>query len=281
MDSDRIAIAEQRIAADQWDIDAWQILPAEVEKSSFSDAKPLYERLVAHFPPIGKFWKSYAEHLIREDADKHDDIRTIYERAVKSAPTSVDLWLSYVSFASSLAVKVPGSKWESDAITVYERALAVAGLDLNAHPLWSHYIDFLKSHSTQSDSHRREALRRVFQRAVMIFHLAHLPFILATSLYVPNEHPCIRALPIPSIFSISMKKEHLLGRGWSPQVFCSLPESSTKTLVLPLCSFVDCSVPLSNVLVLFFELTFGTFADLRGDVYARMPELWYNISLLS
>lgn len=182
MDSGRIATAEQRIATDQWDIDAWQILLTEVEKSPFSDAKPIYERLVVHFPPIGKFWKSYAEHLIREDADKYDDIRTIYERAAKSAPTSVDLWLSYISFASSLALKVPGSKWESDAIAVYERAIAVAGLDLNAHPLWSHYIDFLKNHTTQSDSHRREALRRVYQRAVMIFHLAHLLYLCHVSL---------------------------------------------------------------------------------------------------
>lgn len=218
MDSSRVSVAEQRIAADQWDIDAWQILAVEAEKSPFSAAKPIYERLVAQFPPIGNFWKSYAEHLIREDAENHDEIRTIYERAVKSAPTSVDLWQSYLSFSSSLALKVPGSKLESNAIFVYERAIATAGLDLNAHPLWSHYIDFLKNHTTQSDSHRRDALRRVYQRAVMILHLIH-SLVFVIFLYVPSEHPSIRALSIPSIFAVSMKKEHL-ERGWSSQVFC-------------------------------------------------------------
>lgn len=177
METPRARDGEQRVAADEWDIDGWQILASEAEKASFAAAKPVYERLVSQFPPIGKFWKSYAEHLARENQDNHEGIKAIYDRAVQAAPTSIELWRSYVTFASSLAIKVPGSKLETDALATYERAISSAGLDLNANPLWSHYIDFLKKHTTVSDSHRRDALRRVYQRAVMTCTL-FLPLLL-------------------------------------------------------------------------------------------------------
>lgn len=169
MDSPRARDGERRVVADKWDIDGWQMLASEAENVPFATAKTVYERLVSQFPPIGKFWKSYAEHLIRENPDDQEGAKTIYDRAVMAAPTSIELWRSYIGFTSSLAIKVPGSKLETDSIAVCERAIAAAGLDLNANPLWSHYIDFLKRHATLTDNHRRDALRRVYQRAVMTF----------------------------------------------------------------------------------------------------------------
>lgn len=207
METERAQIGEKRVTADQWDVDGWQMLASEAQKSPLELAKPVYERLVTQFPPFGKFWKLYAEHLSKETPENHDDIQKVYERAVKVAPTSIDLWLSYVSFASSLARDEPGSKMEAEAIKVYERALTAAGLDLAAIPLWSHYLDFVKNHTTQSDIHRRDALRRVYQRAVMIF-------ILIPSLYLRTHPPApfaylgIRAQMARS--KLSFKKEHIL-----------------------------------------------------------------------
>ncbi|KAI0567708.1 cleavage stimulation factor 77 [Gracilaria domingensis] len=166
MDSARAADGERRVANDQWDIDGWHILASEAEKCSFQVAKPVYERLVKQFPPIGKFWRSYAEHLTREQPENHTDITAIYDRAVKSAPTSIDLWRSFLKYVSARAAEIPGSKLESDAIAVHERAVKCAGLDLNAHSLWTHYIDFVKKQTMLSDSQRRDALRRVYHRAV-------------------------------------------------------------------------------------------------------------------
>ncbi|CAN8067334.1 unnamed protein product [Agarophyton chilense] len=166
MDSARAADGERRVATDHWDIDGWHILASEADKVSFDAAKPVYDRLVQQFPPIGKFWRSYAEHLAREQPENHDAITAIYDRAVKSAPTSIDLWRSYLAYVSARAAEIPGSKLESDAIAVHERAVKCAGLDLNAHPLWTHYIEFVKKQTMLSDSQRRDALRRVYQRAV-------------------------------------------------------------------------------------------------------------------
>lgn len=169
MQTPRASEGERRVAADQWDTDGWQILATEAEKVSFADAKPVYERLVTQFPPVGRFWRSYIEHLAREGSADPENVKALYERAVEAAPTSIDLWRSYVTFCTSLAVKVPGSKLEADALAVHEKALLACGLDLNANPLWSQYIDFLKNRTTLSDSQRRDALRRVYQRSVMTF----------------------------------------------------------------------------------------------------------------
>lgn len=187
METPRARDGERRVAADKWDIDGWQMLASEAEGVPFATAKPVYERLVSHFPPVGKFWKSYAEHLIRETPDDHDGAKEIYDRAVAAAPTSIELWRSYINFTSSLAIKVPGSKLETDALAVYERAIASAGLDLSANPLWSHYVDFLKKHATLSDSHRRDALRRVYQRAVMTF-TSFLSLILIYGVSLIDQH---------------------------------------------------------------------------------------------
>lgn len=206
MDTARAEEGEKRIAADQWDIDGWLILAAEAEKVPFKDAKPVYERLVTQFPPSGKFWKSYAEHLAKEEPKSQDEILEIYDRAVKAAPTSIELWRSYLSFATNLASSVPGSKLESDALNVHERAVSAAGWDLNAHPLWSHYIEFVKKFSTLSDTQRRDSLRRVYQRAV-IYDIP-IPF---SRTFIPFAQEYLRAheMPVPFLCYTSMKKEQI------------------------------------------------------------------------
>lgn len=207
MQNARAAEGERRVAADQWDIDGWQMLAAEAEKATFTDAKPIYERLVSQFPPIGRFWKSYAEHLARGESSDPEHVKALYERAVQEAPTSIDLWRSYISFSSSLAVKTPGSKLENDAIAVYEKALVATGLDLNSNPIWSHYIDFLKKHTTLSDNQRRDALRRVYQRAVMICTSFLLYSSILSALSITSHDEVLCTASLPSLIALRMKKE--------------------------------------------------------------------------
>lgn len=194
MHTARVEDGQRRVAADQWDIDGWQMLATEAEKASFADAKPIYERLVTQFPPIGRFWKSYAEHLAKDVSTDPEHVVALYERGVREAPTSIDLWRSYVSFSTSLAVKIPGSKLENDAIAVYEKALAATGVGLNSNPIWSHYIDFLKKHTTMLDNQRRDALRRVYHRAV-ISCTSFLPYSPSSQLCRNLANPCRDRIP--------------------------------------------------------------------------------------
>ncbi len=100
-----------------------------------------------------------------------DRVVAIYEAGVKDAPTSVELWRAYIAYA--LARAAPGT--ENAVVPIFERAANAAGLDLHATPLWQDYIDFLKTRASLSDSQRRDALRRVYQRSVMtLFTSGHI-----------------------------------------------------------------------------------------------------------
>lgn len=171
MDSSPSALAERRVQADPWDVDSWNLLLQHAERSNFSTAKPIYERLVARFPPVGAFWRDYAQRLAADAPHESVAIIQLYERAITRAPSSIDLWRSYNAYMQSL-ISLPASPAtiEADAIAVHERALSAAGLDLNANVLWSQYIELVSNHASMSDAHRSDALRKIYQRAVMPLH---------------------------------------------------------------------------------------------------------------
>lgn len=205
MNSSRVEDGEQRVAADQWDIDGWHILASEAEKSSFDSAQLIYERLVKQFPPIGKFWRSYTEHMSREQPENYEAVIAIYDRAVKNAPTSIELWRSYLAYVTKWATELPCSKLETDAVAVYERATKATGLDLNANPLWTLYIEFLKKQTMLSDSQRRDTLRNVYQRAVMIF-ICFFSYSLIFPSCLLLTHAPISYCPSLCLLSISQKR---------------------------------------------------------------------------
>lgn len=190
MQTERAKEGERRVGADQWDVDGWNLLASEAERSAFLTAQPIYERLVTQFPSHGKFWRMYADHMARERMDKDDDIITLYNRAVTDAPTSIELWHSYNAFMTARAVRNSGSPLhETQLIAVHERALSDAGLDVKADVLWGQYFNFLTNHATMSDSQRRDALKRLHQRAVILLH-----FTFPCPLFVPFALACVYVL---------------------------------------------------------------------------------------
>jgi len=129
----------------------------------------LYKRLVDQFPPIARLWLARAEHCSRF---KPEETVTIFEQGVKNASTSIELWRAYLNhlITSVSQAEAQGQPANINGIVpVFERAVEAAGLDLQATPLWNDYVDFLRSRAVLSDPQRRDALRLVFQRAVMIF----------------------------------------------------------------------------------------------------------------
>lgn len=182
MDSQCAKEGEPPIGADQWDVDSWNNLASEADQGHFATVRPKYERLVTQFPAMGKFWRMYAEHMVRENNDKDDDIIELYNRAVIDAPTSIELWHSFNKYMAARAAKNPGSlPHEAQANAVHERALSSAGLDIKANVLWSQHFNFLMNQATMSDSQRRESLRRLHQRAVMLLHFIFFAFLFLAS----------------------------------------------------------------------------------------------------
>lgn len=166
--------AEERLEADVWDVDAWVVLMQEAGMKSYTAAEPIYKRLVAQFPPVARFWRARAEHCAREStaataslgavlgeaATVTDAAAAVFEEGVRDAPTSIELWRAYIAHAIANSA--------GTVVAILERAIAAAGLDLHATALWNEYLDFLRTRAVLSDSQRRDALRRVFQRAVWL-----------------------------------------------------------------------------------------------------------------
>mmetsp|Transcript_4442 Transcript_4442/g.13474 ORF Transcript_4442/g.13474 Transcript_4442/m.13474 type:complete len:743 (+) Transcript_4442:166-2394(+) len=184
-----VANAESRIASDPWDWEAWQSVLADAQSLPFLEAQPVFERVVAQFPSYARAWKQYAESAIRRveelkraleptpgtsslpsemmpaaivsvPEDQQPD--TIFERAFHFCKTSVDLWRFYLSYARSCKTR--------DEITrAYERALSHCGLEPSSYMIWRDYIDFIAqspASGSAEEQHRREHLRKVYQRAV-------------------------------------------------------------------------------------------------------------------
>lgn len=202
METERAKEGERRVCADQWDVDGWNLLASETERTTFATAQSIYERLVSQFPSNGKFWRMYADHMAREGMDKEDEVITLYNRAVTDAPTSIELWHSYNSFMTARALRNSGSPHhETQVIAVHERALSDAGLDVKADLLWAQYFNFLTNHATMSDSQRRDALKRLHQRAVILLHFifpvfVFVPFALA---FVCVLHTACPVFPLPHL----------------------------------------------------------------------------------
>lgn len=150
-----------------WDVDAWAQYAAQATSQPPAVAVAMLEAVVEAFPTAGNKWRALADATDRL-GDKAATTR-VYERAVLPARASVDLWRAYTAHAAGVGP-------HAVATAVFEAAVHAVGLDPAAHPLWAAYIEHVRAapaHSTLADSHKRDALRRAFQRAVRA-PVAHL-----------------------------------------------------------------------------------------------------------
>lgn len=94
--------------------------------------------------------------------------------------SSVELWKLYLKFLTDSFHGDPSAR--QDIINAFEMALSLVGYDITSTPIWQgmyaffifsllpDYIKFLKSYHVSNkveDSQRMEAVRRLYQRAVV------------------------------------------------------------------------------------------------------------------
>jgi len=168
--SRRAMVAEERIARDEWDLEAWQSLVADAQTRKFSSDDPPapdYERFLKQFPTAARLWKIYAEHSRKElvkgvtgEEALHEGkarVRDIFDRGTRFCPTSVELWRSYTDFTRHYIGR-------PEAAALYEQALTSSGLDLSAHVIWTDYRDFLASAQDLDDAAKRQMVRKIYER---------------------------------------------------------------------------------------------------------------------
>lgn len=263
METPRAKEAQRRIAADPWDTDGWNMLAAEARNASFLLAKPIYEKLVAQFPPTAKFWLAYCDAQARNSNLDLDasiaDLIALYDRAVLNAPTSVELWQSYASCMFNILRRPQQTMVnETRVAQVYERGLSAAGLDVKADSLWFQYLIFIGTHSSLSDTQRRDDLRRIHQRAVMLFtnlfSLIRLPCTsivhLGSLLVVPQMRRTARLIYLSHFIKKRTFIHLLVAPVFTLSVSCVLTEVPRTFPVVILCFCL-----LVAVLYLFYYCT--------------------------
>ncbi|GKA58614.1 cleavage stimulation factor subunit 77 [Tanacetum coccineum] len=131
-----------------------------------SDAVPVYEQLLATFPTAAKYWKQYVEAQMavnNDDATKH-----IFSRCLLNC-LQIPLWRCYINFIRKANDK-KGPEGQEETIKAYDFMLSSVGSDIASGPVWTEYLNFLKSlqaQNPQEESQRMLAVRKVYQRAIV------------------------------------------------------------------------------------------------------------------
>lgn len=165
--NDKERKARERILADRYDVDAWDILANEAQLRPVSEATPIYEQLLAIFPTAAKYWKLYVEAQMV--ANNNDATKQIFSRCLLSC-LHVGLWRCYIRFIGKVNEN-KGVEGRDETKKAFDFMLYHIGTDIASGPLWMEYIAFLKSllsTTVQEESQRMTNVRKAYQKAILI-----------------------------------------------------------------------------------------------------------------
>lgn len=159
--------ARDRIIADPYDTEAWNILGSEAQARPISEAAALYEVLLATFPTAARYWRSFVEAQM--NANNDDATKQIFSRCLLNC-LHVDLWRCYIRFIRKVNEN-RGAEGRDETKKAFDFMLGHIGMDIGSGPVWLEYISFLKAApavSSQEESQRMTAVRKAYQRAILV-----------------------------------------------------------------------------------------------------------------
>jgi len=167
----RLVAAEERVAQDKYDVDAWLLLVSWASRQELPEASHVYERLLEVFPTASRQWKAYLDMAVAErDAAL---IKSICDRCLLACP-DVELWLSYIAsqrlMAQALVAQGQVVSEHELLEEAYEFAVKHVGADPYALPLWKGYLQVVQSAPANTPYEENQKIvkaRKVFQRAVV------------------------------------------------------------------------------------------------------------------
>ncbi|KAA0041844.1 cleavage stimulation factor subunit 77 isoform X2 [Cucumis melo var. makuwa] len=126
----------------KYNVEVAESVATEAQRLPILEATPLYEQLLTVYPTAAKYWKQYVEaHMV---VNNDDATRQIFSRCLLNC-LHIPLW--------------------------YDRCFTIlTSVDISSGPVWMEYIAFLKSLpalSSQEESHRMTAVRKVYQKAII------------------------------------------------------------------------------------------------------------------
>ncbi|XP_067400063.1 pre-mRNA-processing factor 39-like isoform X2 [Emydura macquarii macquarii] len=124
------------------DFTAWTELLQYVEQENhIFAARKAFDAFFAHYPYCYGYWKKYADMERRFDFSKETE--EVFERGLQYIPLSMDLWIHYISYLQAiLDMNLPESIQKIHS--VFESAVAAAGMDFRSDKLWEMYVEWEK-----------------------------------------------------------------------------------------------------------------------------------------
>ncbi|XP_076957543.1 cleavage stimulation factor subunit 77-like isoform X1 [Bidens hawaiensis] len=154
------------IMEDKYSVESAEALANEASRLPISEAVPVYEQLLAIFPTAAKYWKQYVEAHMAVNND--DATKQIFSRCLLNC-LQIPLWRCYINFIRKVNEK-KGLEGQEETRKAFDFMLGYVGSDIGSGPVWTDYINFLKSlpaQNPQEESQRMIAIRKVYQKAIV------------------------------------------------------------------------------------------------------------------
>ncbi|KAF5814394.1 putative suppressor of forked, tetratricopeptide-like helical domain superfamily [Helianthus annuus] len=151
---------------DKYSVESAEALANEALRLPITEAVPKYEQLLATFPTAAKYWKQYVEAHMAVNND--DATKQIFSRCLLNC-LQIPLWRCYINFIRKANEK-KGLEGQEETRKAFEFMLGYVGSDIGSGPVWTDYINFLKSlpaQNPQEESQRMIAVRKVYQKAIV------------------------------------------------------------------------------------------------------------------
>ncbi|KAG7940838.1 hypothetical protein I3843_16G006500 [Carya illinoinensis] len=159
-------MGDSKALDDKYNIEAAEVLANEAQHLPITEAAPIYEQLLTLFPTAAKYWKQYVEAHMAVNND--DATKQIFSRCLLNC-LQIPLWRCYIRFIK-MANESKGLEGQEETRKAFDFMLNYVGADIASGPIWMEYITFLKSLpalSTQEESQRMTAVRKVYQKAIV------------------------------------------------------------------------------------------------------------------
>lgn len=158
----KVEEAEKAVAADEFDLEAWDVLVSAAQRTA-GGAAAVLERVLRVYPTSEAHWRLLVDELRAHTGIDDAPVEAAFTRALAAVP-SVRLWADYIAFALARP-SAPTTTTPEARTALYERALAAVGRAADSAPLWDAYLAHL---GTLPAPERDTQLRAAYQRVVRL-----------------------------------------------------------------------------------------------------------------
>ncbi|XP_028271850.1 pre-mRNA-processing factor 39 isoform X2 [Parambassis ranga] len=132
------------------DFTSWTDLLQYCEQEShFSASRRSLEAFLARYPLCYGYWKKFAD--LERRAGYNNKAEEVCIRGLQAIPLSVDLWIHYINLLlGTLDMNLPESP--ERIRSVFEDAVAAAGLDFHSDRLWDLYVEWEKEQGNMKNA---------------------------------------------------------------------------------------------------------------------------------